>query len=71
MRDLTFAYPTSHGVVDTIAWEGYREGIDDIRYGSTLNLVIQNADQSKRQTADEAKRYLESLDPAGDVDVVR
>ena len=71
MRDLTFAYPTSDGVVDTIAWEGYREGIDDIRYGSTLNLVIEGAETSKQGIAQEAKAYLESLDPSADLDVAR
>jgi hypothetical protein len=35
-RDHVFAYPTSDGVVDTIAWEGFREGVDDVRYLSTL-----------------------------------
>jgi hypothetical protein len=35
-RTSTMAYPTSSGVVDTIEWEGYREGIDDVRYVETL-----------------------------------
>lgn len=34
-RDLVFAYPTVDGVVDTIQWEGFREGIDDVRYLTT------------------------------------
>jgi hypothetical protein len=36
-RDHVFAYPTVDGVVDTIAWEGFREGVDDVRYLSTLH----------------------------------
>jgi hypothetical protein len=35
-RDHVFAYPTVDGVVPTIAWEGFREAIDDVRYLSTL-----------------------------------
>jgi hypothetical protein len=35
-RDHVFAYPTSDGVIDTIAWEGFREGVDDTRYLATL-----------------------------------
>ena len=35
-RDLVFSYPTSDGVINTIQWEGLREGIDDVRYFSTL-----------------------------------
>ena len=41
-RELNFVYPTSTGVVDTIEWEGFREGVDDVRYVSTLeNLIAQ------------------------------
>lgn len=35
-RDHVFSYPTSNGVIRTIAWEGFREGVDDVRYLSTL-----------------------------------
>ncbi|MEQ1656985.1 MAG: hypothetical protein ABL983_00990 [Nitrospira sp.] len=35
-RDHMFAYPTIDGVIDTLAWEGFREGVDDIRYLTTL-----------------------------------
>lgn len=75
MRDHTFAYPTSDGVVDTIAWEGYREGIDDIRYGSTLRLAIEKAragqDDTRRRIAGEAMHFLEGLDPQMDLDATR
>jgi len=30
-----------NGVVDTIAWEGYREGVDDVRYITTLAKAIE------------------------------
>lgn len=35
-RDHVFAYPTSGGVIDTIEWEGFREGVDDLRYLAVL-----------------------------------
>ncbi len=35
-RDEVFAYPTVNSVVDTIQWEGFREGVDDIRYLTAL-----------------------------------
>jgi PKD repeat protein len=35
-RDHVFAYPASNGVIDTIQWEGFREGVDDTRYLATL-----------------------------------
>jgi hypothetical protein len=35
-RDHVFAYPTSNGVIDTIQWEGWREGVDDTRYVAAL-----------------------------------
>jgi hypothetical protein len=35
-RDHVFAYPTSNGVIDTIQWEGWREGVDDTRYLASL-----------------------------------
>ena len=37
------AYPTADGVIDTIQWEGYREGIDDLRYLATLNATLRKA----------------------------
>ncbi len=35
-RDHVFAYPTTNGVIDTIQWEGFREGVDDTRYAASL-----------------------------------
>lgn len=42
-KPMVLAYPISDGLVDTLEWEGFREGIDDIRYATKL-----------RQLADEA-----------------
>jgi hypothetical protein len=38
-RDFVFAYPTSNGVIDTIQWEGWREGVDDTRYLASLKKL--------------------------------
>jgi len=70
-RDHVFAYPTANGVIDTIQWEGFREGVDDVRYLSTLLKAIEKARQSYSPLAAEAERWLEQLDPAGDLDRLR
>lgn len=44
-RTFNLVYPTRDDVIDTIAWEGFREGVDDIRYATKL-----------RQSAAEALR---------------
>ena len=74
-RDHHFIYPTDDGVVDTIAWEGYREGIDDLRYVTTLMKAIEEARQSGNATvrgvAQRAEDYLSELDVERDLDTVR
>ena len=42
-RDHVFAYPTMDGVIDTVQWEGFREGVDDVRYLTTLLNAIEEA----------------------------
>jgi hypothetical protein len=32
-------YPKSDGVIETIQWEGFREGIDDTRYADYLTQM--------------------------------
>ncbi len=36
---ICMIYPTRDGVIDTMAWEGFREGIDDVRYATKLKQV--------------------------------
>lgn len=62
-RDHVLAYPTTNGVIDTIAWEGLREGIDDVRYLSTLeNLIeIHKNNPVVTQEVGRAKAYLLEL----------
>ena len=40
-RPHNMAYPTVSGNVRTLQLEGYREGIDDVRYASTLVHFIE------------------------------
>ena len=65
-RELSFAYPTIDGVIDTVVWEGYREGIDDVRYLTTLTKAIKIAkrstDDKVNKIAVDAEGYLETLE---------
>jgi len=56
-RDHMLTYPTVNGNIPTIQWEGLREGIDDIRYLSTL-LDLAQKSSKEHIVAD----FLTSLD---------
>ena len=63
---MGFVYPTAKGVVDTVAWEGFREGLDDVRYASTLRREIEKGKNSQhkqvRNVARAAESWLDDLD---------
>jgi hypothetical protein len=42
-----FVYPKSDGVIDTIQWEGFREGIDDTRYADYLTQFTGSTSAAK------------------------
>lgn len=42
-RQMGIVYQVQDGVVSTLAFEGYREGIDDIRYFTLLRLLSEKA----------------------------
>jgi hypothetical protein len=69
-RDHNFTYPTMDGVIDTIAWEGYREGVDDVRYMTKLQQLIEGAEKSgdkkRKDTAAKASEYLKTIDANND-----
>lgn len=75
-RDHALAYPTVNGVVGTLALEGFREGVDDVRYAT---LLRQEAEKAQREGHPEAKaralkalEWLEGLDfQQVDLDEVR
>ena len=62
-RDENMAYPTADGVIDTIQWEGYREGIDDLRYLATLNATLRKA-TADSPAAVQATQFLSELKKA-------
>ncbi|MBU0607464.1 MAG: carbohydrate-binding family 9-like protein [Armatimonadetes bacterium] len=68
-RQHNFVYPTADGVIDTVQWEGYREGIDDLRYLGTLRQAI--ADTKNSRDAKGAQAFLDTLDVTGDLYAVR
>ena len=73
-RDLVFAYPTANGVIDTIQWEGFREGVDDVRYLTTLQNTIKSAKSQGKDTS-AAESWLANLKKSDlttqDLDAVR
>ena len=69
-RDHVFAYPTMNGVVDTIAWESFREGTYDVRYAATLLNVINNTYDKK--LGQKALWWYKRIDPyKNDLDEIR
>ncbi|OQW47950.1 MAG: hypothetical protein A4S09_14225 [Proteobacteria bacterium SG_bin7] len=55
MQNETYTYPGTTAPIDTVQWEGHREGTDDIRYLSTLSAIKK---WTKTQTDDYAKNLL-------------
>lgn len=73
-RQHNFVYPTADGVIDTVQWEGYREGIDDLRYWGTLRQAIDEAEKSGGKAAAlaaQARAFLGMIDVTGDLYAVR
>lgn len=67
-RDHVFAYPTATGVINTLAWEGYREAVDDLRYLSTyFKLLERKKSQLGPQYYDE-KSWIASLKEKHNID---
>jgi hypothetical protein len=73
-RDHSFAYPTNNGVIDTVQWEGFREGVDDVRYLTTLQNTIKKVKSQGKNTID-AEKYLTDLKKSDltsqDLDAIR
>lgn len=47
LRGLMLVYPQDGDILDTIEWEGVREGMDDVRYGTLLKQLAEKARLSK------------------------
>ncbi|MGE5363877.1 MAG: hypothetical protein ACM3SM_07070 [Bacteroidota bacterium] len=69
-REETFTYPLSDGLISTIQWEGFREGVDDMRYLSTLLDMIDKL-KSRGRDVTAAERFVSSVDTSGDLDKLR
>lgn len=70
-RDHVFAYPTVDGVIDTIQWEGFREGVDDVRYVTTLLKAIENASGGEEDLAKEASEWVDAIDTEDNLQTIR
>ncbi len=60
-RDHNLTYPTVDGVIPTIAWEGLREAVDDVRYVTTLEALISGGASHKSVQTEMARAYLQAL----------
>ncbi len=45
-RGLIIVYAISDRILDTLAWEGMREGMDDVRYATKLKMLAYEAEKS-------------------------
>jgi|GEM_PF-4947915 len=72
-RDHCVAYPTTNGVVTTLALEGLREALEDVKYATKLMMCIdENQNGRKSKKAADAKKWLDNLDTTGsDLHAVR
>ncbi|QDU96996.1 hypothetical protein [Lignipirellula cremea] len=65
-RPMNLVYPTKTGVIDTLAFEGFREGIDDVRYATKLKQeaarAIASGNVDAIYTGKKALIWLELLD---------
>lgn len=67
-KPMVLAYPTHTGLVDTLAWEGFREAVDDMRYATLLRKRAVAATQASDPDVIYAGRkvmlWFALLDPA-------
>ncbi|MGE5430856.1 MAG: T9SS type A sorting domain-containing protein [Syntrophomonadaceae bacterium] len=69
-REETFTYATSNGILGTIEWDGFREGVDDVRYLSTLLNKIDSLKKAGKDVST-AEAFVNSIDPTQDMDQTR
>jgi hypothetical protein len=69
-REEAFTYPTTNGIVGTIAWEGFREAITDVRYITTLlNLIERKSTNGEDVTS--LNGFISEIDCNADLDILR
>ena len=64
LKDHNFTYPTVDGVIDTLQWEGFREGVDDLRYLATLLDTLESESGKSSPYAPAARTWLRELKDA-------
>jgi hypothetical protein len=69
----SFVLRGPHGPLDTLSWEGYREGYDDARYLATLQDAMAKARAAGEQTelVAQTQRWLDSITVDADLDAWR
>ena len=72
-RDHVMAYPTVDGVIDTIQWEGWRAGVDDVRYLTTLLRALERVKKvmPNHRVVRDIEGRLAALDISGDLQEIR
>ena len=63
---MMLVYGSGNGCIDTLAWEGFREGQDDIRYATKLQQLahplVKNGSTAARYAAKLALKLLADAD---------
>jgi len=59
-KQEVMAYPTTNGVIDTVQWEGFREGVNDVRFITKMQQTMSAASQLGIDTT-AAQRYISRL----------
>ena len=55
-KPMMLVYGSGDGCIDTLAWEGFREGLDDIRYATLLKSLAEKLAADERAAARYASR---------------
>jgi len=75
-KPMVLAYPISDGLVDTLQWDGFRAGIDDIRYATKLrqlaNEAIASGDLDRVEAGRKVRQWFAMMDGSSvDLNTVR
>ena len=70
---FNYVWRGKHCVIDTLGWEGFREGVDDARYLTTLLAALRMAKASGSHSGlvGQTERWLDEIDIDADLDDVR
>lgn len=61
LREYSTVYPSTKGPVNTLVWEGYRKGIDDVRYMTKLENLIDRLGDNNLAKKEELESNLAQL----------